>query len=359
MALRLSQSKTNCVTETRAPTDVLENSCVTGTMLAARACLLRSPFTALSRQTIVSKVQSPNVGVLRSFGQEARTRVRARTRATEIPVAKEIPPHTPWLIGKGAVGGAAAVGLGALAYYGLGMSSEAGALEQSLLWPQYVRDRVKDTYMFVGGSLGITAASTIAIFRSPSVLRLFNAQGLMGMIVPLIGLIAVGTAMRSMPYEPGFGAKHCMWLLHSGMVGGMIAPLMMLGGPIVMRGVVMTAGVVGGLSTIAMCAPSDKFLNMGAPLGIGFGVVLASCIGSYFVPPTSFAGMSLHSVALYGGVLLFSFLLMNETQRLMKNAQAVPYYQQFDPINASSGIYMSIINLFIRFTQMAAMNKRK
>lgn len=41
----------------------------------------------------------------------------------------------------------------------------------------------------------------------------------------------------------------------------------------------MTAGVVGGLSTVAVCAPSDKFLNMGAPLGIGFGVVLASCIG--------------------------------------------------------------------------------
>lgn len=45
----------------------------------------------------------------------------------------------------------------------------------------------------------------------------------------------------------------------------------------------MTAGVVGGLSTVAMCAPSNKFMNMGAPLGIGFGVVLASSIGKYAV----------------------------------------------------------------------------
>lgn len=45
------------------------------------------------------------------------------------------------------------------------------------MWPQYVRDRIRDTYMFVAGSLGVTAASTVAIYRSPTVLRFFNAQG--------------------------------------------------------------------------------------------------------------------------------------------------------------------------------------
>lgn len=55
------------------------------------------------------------------------------------------------------------------------------------------------------------------------------------MLLPLVGLIAVGSAMHSIPYEPGFGAKHLMWLLHSSMVGGIIAPLMMLGGPILLR----------------------------------------------------------------------------------------------------------------------------
>ena len=40
-----------------------------------------------------------------------------------------------------------------------------------------------------------------------------------------------------------------------------------------------TAGVVGGLSTVAVCAPSEKFLNMGGPLAIGFGVVFCASIG--------------------------------------------------------------------------------
>lgn len=37
--------------------------------------------------------------------------------------------------------------------------------------------------------------------------------------------------------------------------------------------------VVAGLSTLAVCAPSDKFLYMGGPLAMGLGVVFISSIG--------------------------------------------------------------------------------
>ena len=39
--------------------------------------------------------------------------------------------------------------------------------------------------------------------------------------------------------------------------------------------------VMLGLSTLAMCAPSDKFLYMGGPLAMGLGVVFVSSIGLY------------------------------------------------------------------------------
>lgn len=64
-------------------------------------------------------------------------------------------------------------------------------------------------------------------------------------------------------------------------MGAVIAPLTLLGGPLMVRAAWYTAGIVGGLSTVAMCAPSEKFLNMGGPLAVGFGVVFASSIGSY------------------------------------------------------------------------------
>lgn len=62
-------------------------------------------------------------------------------------------------------------------------------------------------------------------------------------------------------------------------MGAVIAPLTLLGGPLMVRAAWYTAGIVGGLSTVAMCAPSEKFLNMGGPLAVGFGVIFASSLG--------------------------------------------------------------------------------
>jgi FtsH-binding integral membrane protein len=84
---------------------------------------------------------------------------------------------------------------------------------------------------------------------------------------------------RGMPYKEGFGAKQIGWMVHSGVIGVVLAPLMLLGGPIITRAAFMTAGIVGGLSAIAISAPSEKFLNMTGPLGIGLGVVFASSLG--------------------------------------------------------------------------------
>lgn len=93
----------------------------------------------------------------------------------------------------------------------------------------------------------------------------------------------------------GFGAKQMAWLLHAGVMGAMVAPLCFLGGPILIRAAWYTAGVVGGLSTIAVCAPNDTFLYMGGPLAMGLGVVFCSSIGSMFLPPTTALGKSLEN----------------------------------------------------------------
>lgn len=52
-------------------------------------------------------------------------------------------------------------------------------------------------------------------------------------------------------------------------------------GPLVARAAAYTAGVVGGLSLTAACAPSEKYLYMSGPLSLGLGVVLVSSIGEY------------------------------------------------------------------------------
>jgi hypothetical protein len=62
---------------------------------------------------------------------------------------------------------ASGLGIGALAFYGLGLSKEVGIIERSAIWPQYVRDRLSATYGYVAASLAFTAGSAVAVSRSP------------------------------------------------------------------------------------------------------------------------------------------------------------------------------------------------
>lgn len=74
------------------------------------------------------------------------------------------------------VGGAALVGVGALCYYGLGLSNEVGAIDRAMVWPQVVRDRVRSTYSYFAGSLALTAGTAYAISQSRAVYTLMRAS---------------------------------------------------------------------------------------------------------------------------------------------------------------------------------------
>lgn len=147
------------------------------------------------------------------------------------------------------------------------------------LWPQYVKDRIRTTYGYFGGSIVISVASAAAVFRTPALLNLFARGGFMPLIITTAAMIGSGMLVRSIPYEPGFGSKQLAWMAHAALIGAVVAPMAFLGGQILVRAAWYTAGVVGGLSAVAVCAPSEKFLTMGGPLAIGLGVVFASSLG--------------------------------------------------------------------------------
>lgn len=277
--------------------------------------------------------------VARSFARDSREAF-TRTARARGPTLREraMAPAGPaaFNIGRGALAGGAAVGIGALCFYGLGLGTGTNTLENSHLWPQYVRQRISDSYFYLGSSLAVTAASAVAVFRTPALVNLAARGGWMSFLVTGALMIGSGALTRSIPYQPGFGTKQMAWLAHSAIIGGVIAPLCFLGGPLMMRAAVYTAGIVGGMSTVAVCAPSDKFLYMGGPLAIGLGVVFASSVGSMFLPPTTALGAGLYSISLYGGLLLFSAFLLYDTQKIIKQAEHYPLYAAtpFDPINA-------------------------
>ncbi|CAH1794409.1 unnamed protein product [Owenia fusiformis] len=336
----------------------------------AAARLTQVPLTAfvttLSKPSLLSQpLTVPNiVARTRQYASQAKVsrpfrRTRQQTTSqTQTLKEKIMAPagDTAFTMGRGLVAGASLLGIGSLAFYGLGLSNQVGAIDRAVLWPQIVRDRIKTTYMYFGGGIAITAASALAASRSPVILNLMMKNSIMAMIGTFAVIIGSGMVVRSIPYKEGFGAKQLAWMGHAGIMGAVIAPLCLLGGPILVRAAWMTAGIVGGLSTIAACAPSEKFLNMGGPLACGLGLVFASSIGSMFLPPTSALGAGLYSVAMYGGLVLFSLFLLYDTQKIIKRAETHPVYSTvpFDPINSSISIYLDTLNIFIRLAMIMA-----
>lgn len=60
-------------------------------------------------------------------------------------------------------------------------------------------------------------------------------QAIAGTIAAMIG---TGMVARSIPYEPGFGPKQLAWMLHTGVVGAVIAPMCLMAGPLAIRAAV-------------------------------------------------------------------------------------------------------------------------
>ncbi|KAK5646290.1 hypothetical protein RI129_004754 [Pyrocoelia pectoralis] len=329
--------------------------------------LLLSKLCCTSNLRRVAFQKLPQYTLRRNFAEDVRhtiRKVRSRTIREKIMAPAG---DGAFNIGKGAVAGGALLGIGALGYYGLGLSNEAGSLEKSVIWPEYVKERIKSTYMYFGGSLVVTATSAMAAFRSPVIMSLVTKNGIMGLVISLGAIMGTGMIARSIPYKEGFGTKQIAWIGHTATMGALLAPLCFLGGPLLIRAAWYTAGIVGGLSTIAVCAPSDKFLTMGAPLGMGLGVVFASSVASMFLPPTTALGAGLYSISLYGGLLLFSAFMLYDTQRIVAQAEKYPttpgYYgvAPYDPINAAMSVYLDTLNIFIRIATILAGggNKRK
>jgi len=85
------------------------------------------------------------------------------------------------------------------------------------------------------------------------------------------------------------------------------------------------------------------------------GIVFCASIGSAFLPPTTAMGAGLYSVAIYGGLILFGAFLLYDTQKIIHRAERHPVgygAPPFDPVNASMGIYMDTINIFIRIASI-------
>ncbi|EGD80295.1 hypothetical protein PTSG_10551 [Salpingoeca rosetta] len=231
-------------------------------------------------------------------------------------------------------------------------------VHDNTMWAPYVHERVASTFTALGVGIGITAVATIALFRTGAV-TFIAARPIVSMVVSLGGMIAASTLTRSID-PANLPLKYASLALFNSVVAFTLTPLMLLGGPLLLRAAAMTGGIVGSLCLVASNSPSDTFLAWAGPLSMGLGAVVISSLGAAFLPSMAVASV-LHQVSLYGGLVLFSGFVLFDTARIVEAAKHAPA-NKFDPVGASISIYMDAINIFVRIAQIMAMsggNRRK
>lgn len=194
-------------------------------------------------------------------------------------------------------------------------------------------------------------------FYIQGAVNLIATRPIVSMVLSLGGMVASSMIVRQIDPNDTL-LKYAGLALFNTVVGFTMTPLVLLGGPLLIRAAAVTGGIVGSLCIVAMNSPSDTFLSWAGPLSMGLGAVVISSLGAAFLPSLAVASV-LHQVSLYGGLVLFSGFVLFDTSRVIERAKAAPV-GKFDPVSSSISIYMDIINIFIRIVQiMSSGNRRK
>lgn len=244
------------------------------------------------------------------------------------------------------VAGSSALGLAALT--GVGLVAKPGDGTQD--WAaREARWRVSKTYGYFAGGLGLTAAAAVGAFSTPAVMAFAAARPL----VFVLGGAAVSIgSMIGMHVAPEGAPQHALWSLFVGAQGLTLAPIGMLGGPLVLHAASATGLMVGSLATVAAVSPSDAFLGLAGPLTIGLGVVLGASLGRIFFPASSL----LANISIYGGLVLFGGFTLYDVQRMQAKARQQSHY---NPLTSSVGLYLDSINIFIRMVSILSNNRKR
>ncbi len=188
--------------------------------------------------------------------------------------------------------------------------------------------------------------TTYQLFAASCIAGAAGAYAGMGMAATIsqwyIGLVVLEFAMlfglmftRKKP-----GINMVMLFGFTFLTGITLVPLLAaVGSAVVAQAFFMTAVIAGGLSLYAMQSTRD-FSSWGKPLFIALIILVVGSVINLFL------GSPLLQVLIASaGALLFSFMIIYDTQKIIQGAFATP-------VEAAISIYLDVLNLFISLLQI-------
>jgi len=173
---------------------------------------------------------------------------------------------------------------------------------------------MRKVYGTLTTGIGIAAGASMFAMATPLVTMHPLIPSLAAM-VPLMGI------MYTSKHTHGDALRSGLFAAFTGLSGVAIAPMLLFAlkvSPMVVpQALLITCGIFGSMTALSLWAKPGATLRWGVPLGGGMLMLMALGMGSMFVPVTSAWYPLLHSVQLYGGLLLFTAYVAYDTQNMI------------------------------------------
>lgn len=220
-------------------------------------------------------------------------------------------------------------------------------------------DYLHSTFMWTGAGLAITGAVIKLLHSTGGATRLMTLNP---WVFAGVGLVASIGSMYGVFYTaPDTAAHYACWAAFSALQGATLSPMFFLNPAILSRAALYTAGAMGGLTYVGVTAQNDTFLYLGGALMAGLGVVIVTSLLPMLMPRMAVGTLSaLEHVGAYGGVAVFSGLILYDTSKVLNHARMVERGQMIaDPVRESVSIILDVINLFVKIVQVLLLQQRK
>lgn len=215
--------------------------------------------------------------------------------------------------------------------------------------------RVAKTYGYVTANIGLTAGSAALFYQTglaEDVLHFANNHHpLLSFATSMAVTIPPLLATLSTPKDKSI-LKHLAFTSLSMGMGLTLSPFAFFGAALTTPAALITTGVTGALTAIALKAPNEAYLKFKGPCTVGLGAVAAAGVLSLAMPGS--IGSLAHAASLYGGLAVFSGLMIADTQEVYHKAEKE---KDFDEINESFAIYLDILNIFTRIHELQVRKK--